>query len=92
MPTAARHLAYLVACLVRSAQFHGAVTPASLRGDFPYFALSHQRAGNLRLRNEIDTRRRLSTARLARLIAIVVTTILLEAADWITLVNARAAS
>jgi hypothetical protein len=66
--------------------------PASLRGDFPYFALSHQRAGSLRLRNEIDTRRRLSTARLAGLIAIVVNTVLLEGADWITLVNARAAS
>jgi hypothetical protein len=69
--------------------------PASLRGDFPLFCVIASKSGhegNLRLRNEIDTRRRLSAARLAGLIAIVVNTILLEAADWITLLNARAAS
>lgn len=40
------------------------------------------------LRNEIDTRRRLGAAPLGGLIAIVVNTILLEAADWIPLVTA----
>jgi hypothetical protein len=67
--------------------FMARLRPASLSGDFPsYFALSRQRAGmrgNLRLRNEIDTRRRLGAAPLGGLIAIVVNTILLEAADWI---------